>query len=64
MSSKTYIKVTKIIFAVVGLVHLLRLLMGWSLVINGMVVPIWISAIGTVAAWFLAYNAFKLLGKK
>ena len=64
LTSKTYFKITKLIFAGVGLAHLLRLLFGWTIVIGGWVVPTWVSVVGVVAAWYLAYNGFKLLGKK
>lgn len=64
LSSKTYIKISKVIFFVVGLMHLARLLLGWPIVIGGWEVPMWASIIGFVAAWYLAYNGYKLVGKK
>jgi hypothetical protein len=64
LSTKTYLKITKLIFAGVGLAHLLRLLFGWTIVIGGWMVPMWLSILGVVAAWYLAYNGFKLWSKK
>ena len=64
LDTKTYIKLTKIIFAGVGLAHVVRLLMGWTIVIGGWEIPMWISILGTVVAWYIAYNGHVLLGKK
>lgn len=64
LSAKQYIQITGLIVFIVGLVHLIRLLGGWVVVINGWVVPMWISILGVFAAWYLAYNAFMLVKKK
>jgi len=45
---KPFTTVAVIFLAVVGLAHLLRLIMGWSVVVNGMIVPMWVSAIALV----------------
>jgi hypothetical protein len=63
LNSKSYLKLTKIIFFIVGLAHLVRLLMGWRMAIGGWDIPQWVSVVGLVAAWYIAYNAY-LLGKK
>lgn len=59
LSTKTYFQVTGFIFAIVGLAHLIRVLSGWTIVIGGWNVPIWISYIGVLGPWYLSYNAFK-----
>ncbi|HVZ12711.1 MAG TPA: hypothetical protein VG965_06810 [Patescibacteria group bacterium] len=64
LDTKSYIKVTKVIFAIVGLVHLLRLLMGFDLVIGGWVAPMWISLFGVIIPWYIAYNGYQLVSKK
>jgi len=60
MKQKTYNQVTCLIFIVVAAFHVLRLLLGWSLVIGGFSVPVWLSAVGAVVAGFLAWSAYKL----
>jgi hypothetical protein len=42
------------IFAVVAVVHLLRLVYGWEVTLNGAMVPIWVSAVGVVIPGALA----------
>ena len=42
------------VFAIVALVHLLRLFFGWEATFNGAVVPVWLSAVGLVVAGGLA----------
>jgi len=63
LDTKSYIKVTKVIFFVVGAIHLLRLILGWTLVVNGMVVPMWASIVGVIVAWFISYSGYKLIHK-
>lgn len=63
LSSKTYIKTTGVIVFIVGLVHLIRLFSGWVVVVAGMTVPVWISVVGVLGAWYLAYNAYVLSRK-
>lgn len=64
MSAKTFLQVVGIIFSLVGGVHLLRLLAGWDIVIGGWMVPMWVSLLGVILPWYLAYNAFTLAKKK
>jgi hypothetical protein len=42
------------IFAVMALIHVLRLLFGWEVTINGVVIPMWASVIGAIIAGILA----------
>jgi hypothetical protein len=43
-----------LIFAIVALVHVLRLVFGWEVTINGLAVPPWASVLGIVVAAGLA----------
>jgi len=63
MSLYTYLKITKIIFFLVGLAHGIRLLVGWDVVLGGWSVPMWVSIFGVVLPWYIAFNGWKLLGK-
>lgn len=64
MSNKKYTKISGIIFAIVGLAHLLRVVLGWDVIIGGWDVPLWFSFIAVLVLAFLAYTALKLSGKK
>jgi hypothetical protein len=63
MSQKTFSLVAAVIFLVVGLMHALRLLLGWHAELNGWIVPTWVSWIGLVIALYLASEGFGLARK-
>ena len=43
------------IFILIAVLHLLRLVFGWEVTIDGMVVPMWVSIMGFLIAGALAY---------
>jgi len=51
---KPFTMVAVLIFAVVALVHVLRLVFGWEVTIAGAAVPTWASVLGIVIAAGLA----------
>jgi fatty acid desaturase len=51
---KPFTSLAAIIFAVIALVHLLRLVYGWAVTIVGADVPTWTSVLGLVIAGGLA----------
>ena len=51
---KPFTSLAVLLFAVVALVHLLRLVFGWEVTINGAAVPQWASILGIVIAAGLA----------
>ena len=51
---KPFTLLAVLIFAVVALVHLLRLAYGWEVTINSAAVPLWASVLGLVIAAGLA----------
>lgn len=61
MNQKTYLQVTGLFFTAAGVVHVLRILSGWSANIAGWDIPIWVSAVGVVVTGYLAYSAYKLM---
>ncbi len=63
LTSKQYFQITGVILFIVGLAHLIRFINGWEIVVNGWSVPVWLSIVGVLAAWYLAYNAW-VLSKK
>lgn len=60
MNQKSFFNVTLVIFFLIALLHALRLVYGWSAVIGGFEVPMWLSGLAVVLAGYLAYSAFKL----
>ena len=42
------------IFTIVAVVHLLRILLGWEVLIQGTVIPMWASYLGLIIAGGLA----------
>lgn len=51
---KPFTIIAIVIFALVAVLHVLRLIFGWEAVINGMVVPIWASVLAIIIAGGLA----------
>lgn len=60
MNKETYLKVSGVIFSVVAILHVLRLVLNWEVVLGGWQAPIWASFLGAILGGFLAYSAFKL----
>ena len=51
---KPFTTIASGVFALVAVVHLLRLFFAWPVLINGMAVPIWASGVGFVISATLA----------
>jgi len=64
MDQKRFNMVAGVIFAAVALLHALRILMGWPVVIGGWTVPMWVSGIGLVVAGGLGYFALSLVRRR
>lgn len=52
------LRIAATIFGLQALVHLLRLLIGWDVIISGLHIPLWVSAIaivvlGALSVWLL-----------
>ena len=62
-TSKGLFFLTGAIFAVVAIVHFLRLVFGWPVVIDGWAAPLWISWIGVVVAAYVSYASFHFAAK-
>jgi len=60
MTEKTFATIAAVIFALVALLHLLRLVMGWSVVIDSWTVPMWVTWVGLVVAGGLTYYGTRL----
>lgn len=51
---KPFTSLAVLVFAVVAVVHVLRLVFGWDVTINSAAVPMWASVLGIVIAAGLA----------
>jgi hypothetical protein len=60
MNQRVFNQVSGIIFAIVVVVHLVRLYMGWPVVIGTWAAPTWLSWVGCVVAGTLAYSGLRL----
>ena len=60
MTQRTFITIAGVMFLVIACVHALRLICGWTAVINGWTVPHGLSWIAVGVFGVLAYAAFRL----
>jgi len=51
---KPFSTIAAVVFALVALLHLLRLVFGWQVVFNGWTVPMWLSWFGLFVAGALS----------
>ena len=63
MDRKTFLTAAGVIFAVVALVHLTRIYMGWPIEIGTWMVPMWVSWIGLVVAGTLSFFGLRLAAR-
>ena len=63
MSSRTYLVVSGTIFGIVAVLHLLRVINGWSRVLGPWSAPMWISWLGTLVPAGLCGWAFRLVSR-
>ena len=47
---KPFTAIAIFIFGLIALLHILRLLYGWEVTINGIVIPMWASILGFIIA--------------
>jgi hypothetical protein len=58
MNRKSYFVITAIVFSVIGLVHVLRIVLGWAATIGGWSVPMWPSWLALIVSAVFAYYGF------
>jgi hypothetical protein len=56
---KPFTTIAIAVFTLVAVVHLLRLVFGWEVVVTGYVVPVWWSALGLIVAGGLALMVWR-----
>jgi hypothetical protein len=51
---KPFTLIAILVFSLVSMVQLVRLILGWEILVNGVVIPVWLSGIGFIVAGGLA----------
>jgi hypothetical protein len=52
---KPFTTIAVVVFALVALLQLLRVALGWDVTVNGVLIPLWASVIACVVAATLAF---------
>lgn len=63
MSNQNFIKAAGSILSIATILHLLRILFGWTAVMGGWEVPMWVSILVVIVAGYLSFSACRLLKK-
>ena len=58
MTTRTFCTLAAAVFALVALLQLIRIAMGWSVALNGVDMPFWPSWIAVVVAGALSFAGF------
>ena len=56
---KTFSTIAVILFGLIAVVHVVRLIVGFQVIIGSHTVPIWASMVGAVVFAFLSYALWK-----
>jgi hypothetical protein len=56
---KPFTTIAVVVFAVIAVVHVLRLFAGWEVVVSGFVIPVWWSVPGFIIAGGLALMVWR-----
>jgi len=57
-SERMLVTIVGLIFLVVAVVHAVRLVFGWDIIVGDLVVPLWLSWVGVAFAAYLSYASF------
>ena len=63
MSQRTFSLVAGVVFDLIALGHVLRIVFGWSFMVQDFSVPMWASGLAVVVMGYLAYEGFRLARK-
>jgi hypothetical protein len=59
MTPRIFCLIAAAVFSLIALGHALRVLFGWHVTVESVVVPVWLSWIGLAVATYLAYLGFR-----
>ena len=60
MSRRAYLLVTAVIFSLIALLHLVRIIFGWSVMLASWSMPMWLSWVALIVTGAFAYFGFSL----
>jgi hypothetical protein len=60
MTVRVYAAISSAIFLLVAILQLLRVVLGWDVIVGGWHVPTWASIVAVVVASFLSFAGFRL----
>jgi hypothetical protein len=60
MTPRIFCLIAAAVFSLIALGHALRLLFGWHVTVESVVVPVWISWVGLGIGGYLAYLGFQM----
>jgi hypothetical protein len=63
MSQRTFSVVGGVVYGLIALGHVLRIVLGWSFMVQDFAVPMWASGLAVVILGYLAYEGFRLARK-
>lgn len=61
---KTFTLIAVVVFALIAVMHVLRLLLDWYVVVAGVSIPMWVSLLGLLIAGGLAVMVWRELDEK
>ena len=56
---KPFTTIAVVLFALIAVLQLLRFILGWEITVNGLIVPVWLSAIAFVITAGLAIMVWR-----
>ena len=59
MSKQTYFYAVSAVFIIVAVLHLVRALSGWELMLGGAEIPMWVSWAVVIITGYLAYRGVR-----
>ena len=63
MSMRGYASASGFIFAVVAILHLIRVIAGWEFRVGGWEAPSWVSLVALAVAGYLSYQGLRIAGR-
>jgi len=63
MSVKNFTLTIGFLFLGLGLLHVVRIIYGWSAIIGEWSLPLWASGVGAIIAFFLSFQSFRINGR-
>jgi hypothetical protein len=63
MSQRTFSLIVGVVFFLIAVGHLARVILGATLVVEGVAVPMWPSVLAVIVMGYLAFEGFRLSSK-